>query len=290
MAKMILAVSGGVDSMVLLDIMAKKYSSDDIIVAHFDHGIRGDSEKDADFVARVAKEIYHIRYITGKGNLGVNTPEETAREARYAFLRKVATKNGGAKIYTAHHLDDLVETVAINFIRGTGWRGLASLDAPDIKRPLLETELVYEPMDKLAIVEYAAKRGLHFREDATNTSEKYLRNRVRGKLTEADLSFEKKMELWELWRRQKEIRREIDQTVREVLPAEGAEWQRGWFRDMEPKVALELLRAGTLRVGVSATRPQLEEFRQAILNYAPGKSFNLPQDNLVKLSKESFKL
>ena len=60
MSKMILAVSGGVDSMVLLDIMVKKYSSGDMIIAHFDHGIRDDSEKDADFVARVAEEIYDI--------------------------------------------------------------------------------------------------------------------------------------------------------------------------------------------------------------------------------------
>lgn len=274
--------------MVLLDIMAKKYSFDDILVAHFNHGIRSDSDKDAEFVARVAKEIYHIRYIIGKGNLGVEASEEKARGARYDFLRRVATEEGATKIYTAHHLDDLVETVVINFIRGTGWRGLAGLDAPDIRRPLLETDLVYEPMDKLAIIEYAAKRGLHFREDATNASEKYLRNRVRQKLTEADLRFEKKMEIWELWQRQKTLKREVNQAVRELLPM--GEWQRGWFRDLESQVALEILRAGTLRAGVSATRPQLEEFRQAILNYAPGKSFNLPKDRLVKFGKESFKL
>lgn len=290
MAKVILAVSGGVDSMVLLDILAKKYSFGDIIVAHFNHGIRDDSEKDAEFVARVAREIYHIRYIIGRGSLGSGASEERAREARYEFLRKVAMENGGAKIYTAHHLDDLIETVAINFIRGTGWRGLASLDSPDIERPLIGTELIYEPMDKLAILEYAAKRGLHFREDATNSSEKYLRNRVRGQLTETEMNFKQKMEIWELWRGQKKLRQEIDRIVREILPAENAEWQRGWFRDLEPQIATEILRAGTLRAGISATRPQLEEFRQAILNYVSGKRFNLPGDKLVKIGKEGFKL
>lgn len=111
--------------MVLLDIVAKKYSSGDILVAHFDHGVRDDSGEDAKFVARVAEEIYHKRCIIGKGNLGAGASEERAREARYEFLRKVAMENGGAKIYTAHHLDDLIETVAINFIRGrdgAGWR------------------------------------------------------------------------------------------------------------------------------------------------------------------------
>lgn len=288
MAKMILAISGGVDSMVLLDIMAKKYSSGDIIIAHFDHGIRAYSEKDARFVAKVAEEIYHTRYIIGKGHLGTGVSEGKARETRYEFLRKVAAEEGAAEIYTAHHLDDLVETVAINFIRGTGWRGLDCLDSPGIRRPFLETELFYEPMDKPAIIEYAAKRRLHFREDATNASERYLRNRVRKKLTEVDLGFEKKMEIWRLWQRQKELKREIDQIVRELLPAK--EWQREWFRGLEPQIALEILRAGTLRAGISATRPQLEEFRQAILNYAPGKSFNLPQDRLVKLGKEEFEL
>lgn len=287
-AKVILAVSGGVDSMVLLDLMAKKYSPGDIIIAHFDHGIRDNSGEDVQFVAKVAEEIYHIRYIIGKGELGLGTSEEAARAARYEFLRGVAAKNGGAKIYTAHHLDDLIETVAINLIRGTGWRGLSALDAPGIERPLLEGDLVYEPMDKLAIFEYAAKRRLRFREDQTNASEEYLRNRVREKFTEADWSYERKMEIWELWRQQRVRKAEIDRLVTGLLPEPGEAWQRGWFQDLESAVALELLRAGTLRAGISATRPQLEDFRQAILSYAPGKKFNLPGDRLVKLGKREF--
>lgn len=274
--------------MVLLDIVAKKYSSNDIIIAHFDHEIRDDSEKDAIFVARIAEEIYHIRYIIERGKLGPKTSEDAARTARYEFLRKVASENGDAKIYTAHHLDDLVETVMINFVRGTGWRGLAPLDSSDIKRPFLETEWFYEPMDKAAIIEYAAKRGLHWREDSTNTSEKYLRNRVRGLIDEKNLSFEKKKAVWELWQKQKVLRQEIDRCVTELLPEK--EWQKSWFNGLDKATALELLRAATLRAGISATRPQLEEFRQAILNYAPGKSFNLPQDRLVKLRKEGFEL
>lgn len=288
--KIILAVSGGVDSMVMLDLVAKKYSSDDIIIAHFNHGVRSDSDTDADFVARMAKEIYYIRYIIGKGNLGEDASEELARKARYDFLRRVAKENGNAIIYTAHHLDDLIETITINFVRGTGWRGLASLDSPGIERPLLGTDLTYEPMDKSAIIEYAAKRGLHFREDSTNTSEKYLRNRIRKKLTEADFSFERKMEFWEFWQEQKKLKQEIDQTVQEFLPATGVDWSRKWFRDLDQASAIELLRAGTLHAGVSATRPRLEEFRQAILNYLPGKCFNLPGGKLVKLEKNSFNL
>lgn len=276
--------------MVLLDLMAKKYAPDEIIVAHFDHGVRDNSEEDAEFVARTAEEIYHIRYIIDHEKLGAGVSEEAARTARYEFLRKVAAENGGAEIMTAHHLDDLVETVAINFIRGTGWRGLSVFEMPGIKRPLLETELVYEPMDKLAILEYAAKRGLRFREDQTNSSDKYLRNRVRERLAEAEWSYEQKMKIWELWQRQKERRAEIDRQIVALMPEPGGTWRREWFRGLEPSLALELLRAGTLRAGISATRPQLEDFRQAILNYAPGKKFNLPGDRLVQIGKKEFEL
>lgn len=306
MAKIILAVSGGVDSIVMLDLIAKYYSSGDIIVAHFNHGIRNDSDKDAQFVANISKDIYHIRCIIGEEKLAQSASEETARRARYDFLRQIAAKNPGAKIYTAHHLDDLVETVIINFLRGTGWRGLAALDTPKIHRPLLNAEIIYEPMDKAAIMEYAARRGLHWREDSTNSSSQYLRNRVRDQLREARLKtfnidnqsgsnsdyrildFEQKLKLWQLWQQQKILKREIDALTQELTPEPDIRWQRDWFKKLDQASALELLRAGTLQAGISATRPQLEAFRQAILAYAPGKYFNLPGDNLIKINKHDF--
>lgn len=303
MAKVILAVSGGVDSMVMLDLIAKHYSSGDIIVAHFNHGIRIDSDRDADFVAKISKEIYHIRYIIGRGNLGANASEETARIARYNFLRQIATKNANAPIYTAHHLDDLVETIIINHLRGTGWRGLAVLDSPGINRPLLGTKIVYEPMDKAAIMEYAARRGLHWREDSTNSSDQYLRNRIRTRLTESKytnydttnnarsrsaLDFEQKLQLWQLWQRQKELKHETGTLIQSLIPEPGARWQRSWFKKLDQNIAIELLRAGTLEANIRATRPQLEAFRQAILNYAPGKHFNLPGGKLVRINKTDF--
>jgi len=285
----ILAISGGVDSMVMLDLAWRHYADErgGLIVAHFDHGIRENSAEDAEFVRRKAEE-YGLECHIGRGNLGARASEAEARKARYGFLRGVAAENGWGEIWTAHHLDDLVESVAINFVRGTGWRGLAVLDTGGIRRPLLETEMIYEPMDKTAILEYAAKRGLEFREDPSNSWDEYLRNRIRHQMNNLGMGFEKKMDLYRLWRRQKELGREIDCGMNELLPASGEVWQRVWFRELEPGVAIELLRAGTLRAGVEAMRPQLEDFRQAILNYAPGKYFNLPGDRLVKLGKDSF--
>ena len=121
--KKVLAVSGGVDSMVMLDFACHRYSVDEIVVAHFDHGIRAHSIEDAEFVGKVASE-YGVEFRMEKVALGEGASEAAAREQRYAFLEKVANEAGG-EIWTAHHLDDLVETVAINLLRGTGWIGRA---------------------------------------------------------------------------------------------------------------------------------------------------------------------
>lgn len=282
---MILAVSGGVDSMVMLDIICRssKYASDDIIVAHFDHGMRANSAEDAEFVARKAVE-YGMEFKLGEGKLGENASEAAARKARYEFLFGI---DPNATVWTAHHLDDLAESVAINLLRGTGWRGLAVLDTPGVRRPFLEVAELYEPLDKAAILEYAAKRRLEFREDPTNSSDEYLRNRIRHQM---NMSFEQKLELYKLWQIQKQLKHEIDQLLREILPRPGEAWQRSWFRDLGENLALEILRAGILEAGIAATRPQLKDFWQAICNYSSGKCFNLPGDKLVKLGKTEFKL
>lgn len=287
MAKRVLAISGGVDSMVMLDILVRNFKKDSIIVAHFDHGTRESSKLDAQFVRKKAAE-YGVNFATEGVELGGKTSEEKAREARYSFLRKISGKNG--VIYTAHHLDDLLETILINLIRGTGWRGLAVLNADGIQRPLLDSEMVYEPMDKQAIFEYAAKRRLEFREDPTNSSDQYLRNRIREQFNESEIEFERKLEIWQLWQKQKKLKTIINQGCVEILPAQGQAWERKWFENLDQNVAIELLRAGTLRAGSRLTRPQLEDFRKAILSYNAGKRFNLPGDRLVRFSRKDFKL
>lgn len=258
------------------------------MVAHFDHGIRTNSADDADFVKRKAGE-YELEVFCGNAKLSASASEAEAREARYKFLYGIANEVGAHTIWTAHHLDDLVESIIINFLRGTGWRGLAVLDRPGISRPLLGTNLIYEPMDKNAILEYAGKRKLSFREDQSNSSDEYLRNRVRHKLERASVSFQDKLRLYELWQRQKQLKSEMDQAMGGILPDDG-NYARDWFKGLNESVALEVLRTITLRAGIAATRPQLEDFRQAILTYAPGKSFNLPKDRLVHFTKTQFVL
>jgi len=244
----VVAVSGGVDSVVLLD-MLRKVPNLTLVVAHFDHGIRQESADDAAFVADLASR-HGLPFETKRMTLGPKASEDVARKHRYDFLRKTAEKHN-AKIVTAHHADDIIETIAINHIRGTGWRGLAVLDS-DIVRPLLE-------MDKQKILAYAERHGLEWREDSTNASDAYLRNRLRKKA--AQLPAEAKQQLLALHVRQREIKREIDEEVerlaREVKSQgeDSSEYGRYFFIHADPKPALAILRHITQG---RLTRPQLE--------------------------------
>lgn len=172
----VLAVSGGVDSMVLLDIMAKKPELE-LVVAHFDHGIRSKlvAAKEKKSVAFEARK-HGLKFIVGRGDLGVGASEETARKARYAFLDKVKKKYKADAVVTAHHQDDLIETALINTLRGTGRRGLSAIATnADIKRPLLD-------IPKEELIKYAIKNKLAWSEDVTNSDTSYLRNYLRKAL------------------------------------------------------------------------------------------------------------
>ena len=328
--KIVLAVSGGVDSMLLLRQVVEwawaEGRVEDLVVAQFDHGTRESARADQEFVGRVAKEL-GVKCEGGRGGggaddvggadgflsearlseaglglseAGLGLSEAAARAARYKFLEAVARKYAPAEIWTAQHLDDLVETVAINLLRGTGWRGLAAMGRAGVRRPWLEgawtgglegvkAEGAWTggaPPERKEIWRAAGELGLVFREDPTNQEERFLRNRLRPEA--AAMGRERKLEVWRLWQRQLELRREIDGLVAELMPVAGAEWSRSWFFELEPVVAWELLRAGLLRAGVRATRPQLEEFRRAILEYAPGRKFNLPGGKLVRMGRDEF--
>jgi len=172
--KYVLAVSGGVDSMVLLDLLSK-LPGIELIAAHFNHGIRLDSDKDQEFVAETAA-AYGVLFEAGRGVLGPRASEDTARQARYAFLREVQQIYGASKIITAHHQDDMIETALINLIRGTGRQGLLAISSnPDVLRPLLD-------IPKREIVAYAGASKLKWREDSTNSETDYLRNYLRQKI------------------------------------------------------------------------------------------------------------
>lgn len=300
----LLAISGGIDSVCLLHM----YRDDpEVIVAHFNHGTRPSSEDDEEFVQKLARG-YGKKCIVGRAHLGENVSEEKARDARYQFLNDIAAENDCIAILTAHHLDDLVETIAINFIRGTGWRGLTPFLRPLAIHPLFgkygritdddsHYDLFYGPlrpaMFKTDLIKYAAENGLTFREDPTNHEDNYLRNRVREKLI--DYPKAQKLKLAELYRSQGYTRWQIDLATEKILDdfmcADGPEpgvYMRHWFDLEDHQSALELLQLACEYRAVSLTRPQLEDFLSAIKTYAPGKKFNLPKDRLVYFTKDTF--
>lgn len=202
----VVAVSGGVDSMVLLDLLRRR---DDLqlIVAHVNHGIRETAKRDAELVKQTAAE-YGLQFELYEVDLGLETSEEVARQVRYKFLRSICKKYD-ANLITAHHQDDLIETIIINLLRGTSWRGLCSLrSSVKIRRPLLE-------ISKAEIINYAQDHQLKWFEDETNQDQRYLRNYIRHNLLpqmrSADQLTDQK--LLKLYEKQLTLRTEIEAQV-----------------------------------------------------------------------------
>ena len=270
--KYVVAVSGGVDSVVLLNMLAKN-TGNEVVIAHFEHGIRGkSSEADARFVKALANK-YGVVCEIGIGALGPNASEEMARTKRYEFLKLVALKYGG-QLVTAHHQNDLIESIAINLSRGTGWRGLAVFGDTSIERPLLH-------MTKSEIYEYALAHNLEWVEDETNTTDAYLRNRLRRKLALLDAT--KQQQLIELYERQMEIKKLITEQASQFPLT-----SRYFLTMVEEQVAVELLQALLAREGTSLTRPQRKRLLLAIKTAKAGDIFQAGSNISVQFTQREF--
>ena len=274
--KKILAVSGGIDSVVMLHYL----KDENPIVAHFNHGIRPNSADDAKFVERLAHE-YGLQFELGQARLGENCSEADARVVRYDFLRGLAKKYDGV-ICVAHHADDVLESIAINLIRGTGWRGLAPMSAQDIERPLIK-------MRKSEIYRYAAEHDLSFRQDQTNTEGDYLRNRVREELR--DSSEGNKEKLLSLYNAQIALRGEFDELMNSILNEEMIKTgSRRLIEGLPGECALEIMRVWLEENGVALTRPQLKRCVEAVKEYAPSKRLSLDRKHFLEVGKYSFRV
>lgn len=232
--KYVVAVSGGVDSIVLLNVLSKMPELD-IVVAHFDHGIRRDSAKDREFVYRLAASHgFPFEYANGK--LGSNASEAIARIKRYDFLENVKQKYHADAIMTAHHKDDVLETACINILRGTGRRGLSSLSSDIVVRPLLS-------YTKLQILDYAQRNNLQWREDSTNISHKYLRNRIRSVLQTADHEIKQKIEVMiaENYARNQEIDALLEEVFKFSYDEETKSISQSFFINLPYNISCEVL-------------------------------------------------
>jgi tRNA(Ile)-lysidine synthase len=172
----VLAVSGGIDSMVLLHAAAACLDRDRLVVATFDHGTGPTSTEAYRFVRGRCGEL-GIAFVGGRAPRALHSEAEL-RDARWRFLREAASARRAA-VATAHTETDQVETVVMRVLRGAGARGLAALYASsDIVRPLVR-------LTRAQIAAYAETCRVAWIEDPTNASSRYLRNRVRHDLLPA---------------------------------------------------------------------------------------------------------
>lgn len=210
--RVVLAVSGGRDSTVLLDAAAATLPRERLVVATFDHGT-GDAARNAVGAVESHAARLGVPVRTARASLAGAT-EAAWREARWRFLRDVAAAEGGA-VATAHTRDDNLETIVLRVVRGAGARGIAALFAPgEALRPLVETS-------RETIAAYAAARRLTWVEDPANDSAAYLRNRIRRDLLPALTRARPELteELLELGRRAAEWRVAVERVVDgEIVP------------------------------------------------------------------------
>lgn len=173
--KILLAVSGGADSMVMLDLFLK--SGIPVAVAHINHNLRHEESEADEEMVRTFCRNHQLRYhhhTIEKGTLQGGNLQENARNIRYTFLYSLAAEFQYSKIATAHHKDDNIETMLMHMMSGTGLQGLKGM--PE------ETGLLIRPMlifDHKSIRKYAEDNHILFREDSSNRSGKYLRNKIR---------------------------------------------------------------------------------------------------------------
>ena len=255
------------------------YTHADIIVAHVDHGTRASSTKDADFVRQKCQEL-GVKFYETKLELGESVSEELARKKRYEFLKIIQEKEGGT-LCTAHHLDDVVESIAINLIRGTGWRGLTPFYGDELVRPFIISK-----MWKRDVLKFAGEQKICFRQDPTNYETNYLRNRVREKMVVLDERA--RVDIVNLFEKQNELRGKIEKLVTELAKQTvvGKNFhKKELFLTADEKVAIEVLREICLMHGYSLTRKQLGDFLLAIKTYAPHKKFNFPKNHFVTILK-----
>lgn len=194
--RVLVGVSGGVDSVALLHALAmlarnprRCYS---LIAAHLDHGLRADSAEDAAFVAALAEQLHlscvreriEVNPLIRQHGQGI---EHAARTARYEFFARQARRENARAVAVAHHADDNAETILFRILRGTGMRGLKGMEAQRrlpfsdrehpvrLIRPFLEFR-------RAEILSYAQAAGLRWREDSTNQQTHYRRNFLRHNL------------------------------------------------------------------------------------------------------------
>lgn len=179
---LLLAVSGGVDSVALCELCLQ--SGFHFLMVHCNFQLRGEeSDEDENFIRTYAEKnniplfVNRFETIAYKKNAKIST-QMAARDLRYEWFEQIRKENDLHSIATAHHLDDQLETILLNFTKGTGVNGLSGIRAKNsfIIRPLLQ-------ISKQSILQFAQENNIAFREDSSNRTDNYQRNKIRHHVT-----------------------------------------------------------------------------------------------------------
>lgn len=188
LAKVVVAVSGGADSVAALLLLRElgEENGFEVVAAHFDHHLRADSVGDRDFVSDLCDRL-DVPCMTGEGDVPLAAEEmrtgieETARRLRYQFLAFAAERQGAGAVATGHTADDHVETVLHHLVRGSGVRGVRGMlpGAPLPGMPSLQLIRPILPLGRAETVAVCNAAGIDYREDSTNAELHATRNRIR---------------------------------------------------------------------------------------------------------------
>jgi tRNA(Ile)-lysidine synthase len=253
----LLAVSGGGDSLAMLDLFATLAPELGLtlLVVHADHGIAAGSAEVAASVARQVRSRYGLETVVGALRLGAGTSETRSRLARYRLLRAVQAARGAAYLLTAHHADDQAETIVLRVLRGSAPAGLRGID-PRGPRGLVRPLLPFRHVELLAHAEHA---GLQVAQDPANLDPRHLRSWVRTCLLPAIAERLGPEALRALLVLGRHARREVGawDAVVDLLPGLGLRWSEGRFevaraalRGYDNVLASRILRAAAWRAGI----------------------------------------
>jgi tRNA(Ile)-lysidine synthase len=290
----IVAVSGGVDSVVLLHKLIhgeiaqfETVGPQDVVVAHVNHGIRAaESDNDEEFVRQLAAK-FGVRFESARLSLWPKASEDEARKKRYEFLDSLAEKYNTDRVLLAHHHGDVIETAVLNMLRGSGRRGLSSLQSrPHRIRPLLSSS-------KHELMHYAHEHGLSWVEDETNNDPAYRRNAVRRALSDK-LEHADYRRLYEHITKSHHINREIDRLVGEQLRYKlkgRAVVPRAWFVTLPHDIATEYMHAIlTSCEARDIDRRLVERVALATKVATPGKKIDIDKQLVGLVTKRSLRI
>ena len=293
--RLVVALSGGVDSTVLLHLIrfTPNLPPFEVLAAHFDHRMRPTSGEDRLWVTGLCR-AWGVPLLTGEAE-SPPASEAEARHGRYGFLREVKDRERATWVLTGHHGDDQAETVLFRVVRGTGLRGLAGIPRerdPGVYRPLL-------PFSREELLDYARNRGIRFLQDPTNRELTNPRNFLRHQ-TLPQLQDGPAPRVKESLRRLARLARENEDAWESLLPGlldgvleeEGGEVfiVRAGLLAYHPAVQTRLLREILQRSGIeldeAGTRAAVEFTRSG----ASGRVLTLPGDARLSRDFHRFRL